>query len=149
MDPVDPTHAQQIVAAYARLLERDLSEARHPARVETLPFAKPVIRTALQTCTRSIVASGQMSGELHDFLATAYESLAEYVDGELIDLITSYRAAADQLTSISPVAREKTTSAPWRTVAEASPIAGEIARAIADEADGLRREFERLVMMPV
>jgi hypothetical protein len=148
MDPVDPIDAQQIVAAYVRLLERDLEQARHPARLETLPFAKAVIRTALQTCTRTIVACGQMTDELREFLATAYESLAEYVEPELVELIASYRAAADDLTSISPVSREKTASGSWRAVAEASPIAGEIARAIADEADSLRNEFRALIAPP-
>jgi hypothetical protein len=37
MDPSDPLDAQQVVIEYARLLERDFEEARHPARIDTLP----------------------------------------------------------------------------------------------------------------
>ena len=39
MDPLDPLDAQQLVIEYARVLERDLTENRHPARADALPYA--------------------------------------------------------------------------------------------------------------
>ncbi|MGE5246107.1 MAG: hypothetical protein ACM3SQ_17925 [Betaproteobacteria bacterium] len=66
LDPLDPLDAQQIVIEYARLLERDISENRHPARVDSLPYAKPIIKSAIRTSATQLAASGQLSDELRD-----------------------------------------------------------------------------------
>ena len=145
MNPDDPSQAQQIVVAYARLLERDLSENRHPARIDSLPFAKPVIKSAIRTSLNSVRAAGQLTDDLKDFLETAYTSLAEYVDRELAQLMADYRDSAEQIADDGRTAREKTTSAAWRTLAESSSLAGEVARAITEEEEVLRAEFRRLI----
>jgi hypothetical protein len=41
VNPEDPVSAQQIVAEYARVLDRDLQTGSFPAPVDSLPFAKP------------------------------------------------------------------------------------------------------------
>ena len=94
MDPSDPLDAQQVVAEYARLLERDIEENRHPARIDTLPYAKPVIRTAIRTSLETLARSGQLTADMREFLQVAYTSLADYIEGELVDLMTEYRASA-------------------------------------------------------
>ena len=68
MDPLDPVDAQQVVIAYARMLERDVSEGRHPARVDSLPYAKPVIKSAIRTSAIALSSSGQLTAELRDTL---------------------------------------------------------------------------------
>src|SRR5262249_37409712 len=91
MDPLDPVVAHQIVIEYARNLERDVTEERLPARADSLPYAKPIIKTAISTSVRHLATTGQLTTELRDYLETAYTCLAEYLDGELVDLITTYR----------------------------------------------------------
>lgn len=145
MNPSDPLDAQQVVVEYARVLERDLAGNRHPNRLDALPFAKPLIKTALETCAREVATAGQLTDELREFLETAYVSLAEYLDAELVDLMAQYRASAEELAAQPRSAREKTQSVAWRTVADTSALAGDIARAMAAEAETLRREFRRLV----
>lgn|SRR5262249_7553434 len=145
MDPHDPASAQQIVVEYARLLERDIAENRHPSRIDSLPFAKATIKTAIQTSVQHLAVSGQLTEELRDYFETAYTSLAEYLDGELVDLMTEYRQSAEQLTSAPVTATDKTKTAAWRTVAETGSLAGEVARATTIEAETLRREFQALL----
>jgi len=141
MDPLDPLDAQQVVIEYARMLERDVSENRHPARVDSLPYAKPVIKSAICTSARNLAVSGQLTDELREYLETAYTFLAEYLDGELVDLMAEYRQSAEQLAVESASARDKTKTAAWRTLAESSSLAGEVARAVTTEAETLRTEF--------
>lgn len=141
MDPLDPLDAQQVVIEYASLLERDLTENRHPARVDSLPYAKPIIKTAIRTSVQSVMSSGQLTDELRDFLETAYTSLAEYVDGELVQLIVQYRTAAAEL-ALDAMARNKTATVAWSTVADSSSLAGEVARTITLDAEALRQEFK-------
>lgn len=145
MEPLDPLDAQQIVIEYARMLERDLNESRHPAHADSLPYAKVVIKSAICTSVRHLAVSGQLTDELREYLETAYTSLAEYVDGELVDLMTEYRRSAEQLAVESPFARDKTQTAAWRTLAESSSLAGEVARAMTTEAETLRTEFRSFV----
>jgi hypothetical protein len=145
MDPLDPADAQQVVAEYARILERDITESRHPARVDSLPYAKPVIKTAIGTSVRHLARSGQLTDELREYLETAYTLLAEYLDGELVDLITQYRTSAEDLATEPASARDKTKTAAWRTLVESSALAGEVARATTREADVLRNEFRGLL----
>jgi hypothetical protein len=141
MDPLDPLVARQVVIEYARLLERDVNENRHPARVDTLPYAKVVIKSAIRTAAKNLASSGQLTDELREYLENAYTLLAEYLDGELVELMTEYRRSAEQLTAESPFARERTQTAAWRTLAESGALAGDVARAVTAEAETLRTEF--------
>jgi hypothetical protein len=145
MDPLDPLDAQQVVVEYARVLERDFADNRHPARVDSLPYAKPIIKSAIRTSVQSVAASGQLTDDMREFLQTAYTSLADYIDSELVDLLTEFRSSAAELSAVPVSPREKTSTAAWRRVAESGALAGEVARAIAAEAEMLRREFEALL----
>lgn len=145
MDPADPLDAQQIVVEYARVLERDIDEQRHPARIDSLPFSKPVIQTAIRTSVTHLLFSGQLTADLRDYFETAYISLAEYLDPELVALMNEYRRSAEQLTTESVAVRDRTTTAAWRTIAETSALAGEVARAASVEAEKLKTEFQQLV----
>jgi hypothetical protein len=142
MDPLKAADAQQIVIEYARVFERDLEENRHPARVDSLPFAKPVIQAAIRTSVTQLAVSGQLTEDLRKYFETAYTGLAEYLDPEIVALITEYRYSAEQLTSVSPATREKTNSDAWRSVVDASALVGEVARATTTEAEKLRSEFQ-------
>lgn len=145
MNPADPLDAQQIVVEYARVLERDIDEQRHPARIDSLPFSKPVIQTAIRTSVTHLLFSGQLTADLRDYFETAYISLAEYLDPELVTLMNEYRRSAEQLTTESVAVRDRTTTAAWRTIAETSALAGEVARAASVEAEKLKTEFQQLV----
>jgi hypothetical protein len=144
MDPSDPLDAQQVVVEYARLLERDLADNRYPARVDSLPYAKPIIKSAIQTSVQSLTRSGQLTDDLREFLETAYVSLAEYIDAELAHLLVQYRAAASELAAGATV-HDRTATIAWRTVAGSSALAGDVARAITDDAEALREEFRSLI----
>jgi hypothetical protein len=145
MDPSDPLDAQQVVIEYARLLERDFEHQRHPARVDTLPYAKPVIKSAIRTSVKNLAASGQLTDELREYLETAYISLAEYLEGELVELMTLYRESAEQLVAESQLARDKTKTPAWQTLAQSGSLAGDVARAATTEADTLRSEFRSFI----
>ena len=145
MDPSDPLDAQQVVIEYARLLERDFDQQRHPARIDTLPYAKPVIKTAIETSVKTLAASGQLTEELRDYFETAYISLAEYLEGELVELMTLYRQSAEQLALDGQAARDKTQTPAWQTLAQSGALAGEVARATTQEAENLRSEFQRFL----
>ena len=145
MDPLDPLDAQQVVIEYARMLERDIEEERHPGRVDALPYAKPIIKSAIQTSIKYLSGSGQLTDELREYFETAYTSLAEYLDGELVELITLYRQSAEQLAVESQAARDKTQTAAWRTLAQSGSLAGEVARATTTEAETLRMEFRNFM----
>jgi hypothetical protein len=147
MDPLDPLDAQQIVIEYARTLERDIEEQRLPARIESLPYAKPVIKTAISTSVQQLARSRQLTEDLRQYFETAYTLLAEYVEGELVDLVTEYRQSADQLTTGSQVPGEKTRTRAWRTVVESGSLAGEVARTTTEEAERLRSEFRALLIV--
>jgi hypothetical protein len=145
MDPLDPVDAQQVVIEYAQMLERDVTDGRHPARLDSLPYAKPVIKSAIRTSAIALSTSGQLTAELREYLETAYIFLAEYVDSELVDLVNEYRRSAEQLAAESPIAAEKTRTAAWRTLVESGSLAGELARATTTEAETLREEFRGFV----
>jgi hypothetical protein len=144
MDPHDPVNARQVVIEYARLLERDLTENRHPARADSLPFAKPIIKTAIRTCVTRMSSSGQLTAELREYFETAYTSLADYLDEELVNLMIEYRRSGETLTA-EPLAHDRTTTAAGRTLSETASLAGEIARATTIEAEELRKEFWELM----
>jgi hypothetical protein len=141
MDPEDPVVAQVIVAEYARLLEQHSQADQYPSPVSSLPYAKQVIKTAIRTCGRSMLATGQLTEELRDFLEVAYVSLADYVDEELVQLMTEYREAGATLSADGRLAKEKVETPAWKTLARTSGLAGEIARAIAEDTQVLRAEF--------
>ena len=141
MDPSDPLDAQQVVIEYARQLERDFEQQRHPARIDTLPYAKPVIKSAIRTSVKSLAASGQLTDELREYLETAYIALAEYLEGELVELMTLYRTSAEQLAADEQSARDKTQTQAWQTLAQSGSLAGEVARTATHEAEMLRAEF--------
>jgi len=145
MDPLDPLVAHQIVIEYARNLERDMTEERLPARADSLPYAKPIIKTAISTSVRHLSMTGQLTSELRDYLETAYTCLAEYLDGELVDLITTYRRSGEDLAGDARSVRDRTLTPAWRTISETSALAGEVARATTTEADVLRTEFRSLI----
>jgi len=147
MDPLDPLDAQQMVAEYARLLERDIEEQRHPARIESLPYAKPELKSAIQTSVRCLITSGQLTDELREYLETAYTSLAEYLEGELVELMMLYRRSAEELAMQAQSARDKTRTAAWQTLAQSGSLAGEVARATTEEAEALRNEFRRFCIV--
>ena len=142
--PGDPRQAQQIVATYAEALERDMETGRLPAPADSLPFATPVIKSAIETSARAAASSGQMTHEIREFLETAYVSLADYVASDLARLLAEYRRAADEFAAGDSTAQPKLTGAAWRTLTETSRLAGDIARSIAAEAQQLRSEFQRL-----
>lgn len=141
MNPLDPVDAQLIVIEYIRILERDINENRHPARVDSLPHAKSVIKDAIRTSARHLVAIGRMTEEMRSYLETAYTLLAEYLDPELVRLVTHYRASAEDLEHQSSAGGARMQTAAWRTLVESSALAGEVARATSSEAEMLREEF--------
>src|SRR5215467_6742682 len=87
VDPDDPLDAQQIVAEYARVLDRDLQQGRFPVAVDSLPFSKPIIKSAIRTSVLVLSSEGQMTDDLRDFLHTAYVSLADYVTADLVQFL--------------------------------------------------------------
>jgi len=142
MDPFDPLDAQQIVIDYARLLERDITENRHPARIDSLPFTVSTIKTAIRTSVAQLVRTGQLTNDMRDYFETAYISLADYLDPELVTLMSEFRQSAEHLeTTPGAPPEQRIKDAAWRTLAESSALAAEIARAAADECDKLRSEF--------
>jgi hypothetical protein len=141
MDPEDPVVAQVIVAEYARLLEQHSQADQYPSPVSSLPYSKQIIKTAIRTCVRSMIATSQLTEELRDFLEVAYISLADYIDEELVRLMTEYRAAGATLAAEGRLAKEKVETPAWKTLARTSGLAGEIARAIAQDTEELRAEF--------
>src|SRR6476659_3757978 len=142
MNSDDPLDAQQVVAEYARVLERDIAENRHPGRADSLPYAKRVIKDAIRTSVETLVRSGTLTAELREFLEVAYTSLADYIDRDLVDLMTEYRRSAADLAAVARSPPEKITTTAWRTVAGSSALAGEVARSIATEAEALKSEFD-------
>jgi hypothetical protein len=142
MDPSEPLDAQQVFVEYARLLERDIAEQRHPARIDSLPFAKPIIKTAIRTSVMHLAQSGQLTDELREYFETAYTCLAEYLEGELVDLMNEYRQSGETLAAEPASTRDKTTTSAWRTLVESGSLAGEVARATTIEVEKLRSEFE-------
>jgi hypothetical protein len=82
MNPEDPESAQHIVTEYARLLEHQLTADDLPASLDTLPYAKPVIKAAIRTSVQVLASTGQLTPDLRAFLETAYVSLADYLAPE-------------------------------------------------------------------
>jgi hypothetical protein len=141
VNPEDPESAQRIVADYAHILERHLSAGDLPAALELLPYPKQTIKSAIRTSVETLASAGAMTDDLREFLQTAYVSLADYVGADLVQLITEYRRAADDVGADRRLVSEKTSGPAWQTLATSSALAGEIARTIAADADALTAEF--------
>jgi hypothetical protein len=142
---LDPAAAQQLVARYVALVQEQSAANGFPASVATLPAPKPAIKDAVRTVLAALAGSGQLTVELREFLEEAFVALANYVDDELAALAATHRRAAEALEADSRHPRERLESANWTVVARTSRLAGEIARASADEAASLRREFQSLI----
>jgi hypothetical protein len=143
-DDADLAYAQQVVVEYSRALERDLTENRLPARVDSLPFAKAAIMDAIETSVTYLSSTASLTDELREYFETAYVSLAEYLEPELVALVLEYRRAAEELSAGVSTA-DRTASAAWRTLNESAGLAGEIARATTTEASELRARFRHLL----
>jgi hypothetical protein len=144
MNPTDPESAQRIVAEYAALLEQHTRDEVYPAPIRTLPYPRQVIKDAIQTSVRIITATGQMTEELSAYLEIAYVSLADYVDDDVVQLMTEHRRAAEMLQQQSLVPGERTATAEWQVLARSSGLAGRVAQEIAAETEQLRQEFREL-----
>jgi len=142
----DPESAHRVVADYARLLERG-DEQPLPAPVRLLPHPKPIIKAAILTCASALGRDGRLTAGMRDFLEQAYVALADYVDDDLVRVITEYRQSLDEIAGL-PGAREKQQTPAWRRIVETGRLAGEIARSIADEGASLRLEFGARVASP-
>jgi hypothetical protein len=142
MDVEDPHVAQQIVAAYARVLERHTEAATLPAPLSDLPYPRDQIQLAIRTCSRALATTGQLTGDVRDLLEGAYVGLADFIDDELAKLMREFNtAAADgRLAASTPAERLKSDS--WRTLERTSALAGKIAQSIAADAELLRTDFD-------
>jgi hypothetical protein len=141
VNPDDPESAQQIVAEYAQLLERTLVSERWPAAVEELPYPKQTIKAAIRTSVHALVSTRQLTTDLRAFLETAYVSLADFVGADVVRFMREYQSAGSALETDPRLTREKTAGAAWQAVAANGPLAGGIARAIAEDAAALSAEF--------
>ena len=139
MNPDDPESAHRIVAEYAHVLERGEHDA-FPASIRSLPYPKPTIKSAILTCTARLRESQQLTDEMRDFLEQAYAALADYVDDDLVRIMTEYREALATVADVS-TAKDKVHTPAWQRIAETSRLAGDIARSIADDSAALRLEF--------
>jgi len=139
MNPQDPESAHRIVAEYVRVLENSDTVA-FPAPIRTLPFPKQTIKAAILTCAATLRETEQLTPEMHDFLEQAYVAIADYVDDDLVRIMTEYREALASVADVQ-AARDKLQSPAWQRIAETSRLAGEIARSIAEDTAALRVEF--------
>jgi hypothetical protein len=141
MNPQDPESAHRIVADYAALHEQHVTSGRLPAPVRTLAYPKQTIQEAVLTCVRTLDRSGQLTHEMLDWLEEAYAGLAEYLDEELVRVVTEYRDAAEALGAEGLAARDKVHTPAWGRLTETGRLAGNVARAISEDAARLRVEF--------
>jgi hypothetical protein len=143
MDPHDPAQAQNIVAAYAALLERHDAGDVYPAPVTALPYPKETIKVAIRTSAATLSSMGRLTPDLDDSLELAYLSLADYVDEEVARLMREHRQASRALAADSRMGREKKELPAWRVISETSATVAQIASAMADETAALRDEYRR------
>jgi GDP-D-mannose dehydratase len=144
MDPLTPADAQQIVAAYAALLEQHTEQDVYPIATSALPYSKDVIKTSFRTVVAAMTTTGQMTVELRDYLEIAFVSLADYIDDELARLMLEHRQAGVTLAAEPGIGREKMSSDAWQVLTRSSRLAAEIAAKIAAETETLRSEFRAL-----
>lgn len=141
MDSMTPHEAQRIVAAYLRIVDAHAAADVYPCSVDELPQPKETIRVAFRTSVAAIESIGQLTPEMRDYLEVAYVSLADYVDGELKELLREYVRAGVELAADRRLVRDKATTDAWRRVTEQSGLAGQLARRISEDAERLRDEF--------
>ena len=141
MDPITPQDAQRIVAAYLKVVDVHASIDAYPCAVSELPQSKETIRAAFRTCVVMLASKGQLTSELREYLEIAYVSLADYVDEECLALLREYGRAGEELAADRRPTREKAATDAWRRLGEQSRLAGELARAISEDANRLRSEF--------
>lgn len=141
MNPQDPESAHRIVAEFAGLHEGHVTSAELPVSVRVLPYPKQTIKEAILTCWRTLDVTEQLTPDLREMLEEAYVGLSEYVDEELVRVVKEYRDAAETLAADARSARDKTQTPAWTRLAETGRLAGDVARAIADDATALRAEF--------
>jgi hypothetical protein len=146
VDPLTAQEAQRIVALYLRMVEAHTEANAYPCVIDDLPQSKENICTAFRCCVTTLVATGDLSSELREYLEVAYVSLADYVSGECVALLREYGRAGEALAADPRLAREKVATDAWRRLSEQSRLAGEVARAISDDADRLRAEFRSWVI---
>ncbi|HEY8549528.1 MAG TPA: hypothetical protein VIL35_06210 [Vicinamibacterales bacterium] len=139
MNPEDPESAHRIVSEYARVLEA-ADQQPLPAPARLLPYPKRIIKTAILTCAAALRESQQLTDDMRDFLEQAYVALADYVDDDLVRVMSEYREALASISHLQKV-QDRVQSPAWRRITETSRLAGDIARSIADEAAALRLEF--------
>ncbi len=140
----DPAAAQQLIARYVAIVQEHANANAFPAAVSALPASKAAIKDAVRTVLEALAATDQLTAELSAFLEDAYVSLANYVDDELAALAAEHRRASAALEQDSREPRERLASPNWEAVTRTSRLAGEIARASADEATALGQEFQTL-----
>jgi hypothetical protein len=114
--------------------------------VDALPYPKQTIMSAIRTSVGALAARGQLTGDLREFLETAYVALADYVSADLARLMGEYQQAGTALAAGGRPPHERTSAAEWQTLVGTSALAGEIARMIAEEADQLRDDFRRFAI---
>ncbi len=141
MNPQDPESAHRIVAEFAELHEQHVTTQQLPASVRTLAYPKQTIKEAILTCLATLQHSGQLTTDLLEWLEEAYAGLAEYVDDELVRVVIEYREAAEALAAEGAAARDKVRTPAWGRLAETGRLAGNVARATAEDAATLREEF--------
>jgi hypothetical protein len=142
---LDPVAAQQLVARYVAVVEEHTIANALPASAATLPASKAEIKDAVRTLLEALAITHQLTGELTGFLEDAFVALASYVDEELAALAAEHRRASTALERDPRQPAQRLESPNWEVVARTSRLAGEIARASAEEASTLRREFQALV----
>lgn len=145
MAALDPVAAHQLVARYASVLEEHATADAFPAPITALPASKSAIGDAIATVLYALAGTGQLTDELAGFLEDAHVALAAYVDDELAALAREHRRAAQALESDHRHPRERMQSPSWETLARTSRLAGEIARASAEEAEMRRAEFREML----
>jgi len=143
--PLDPVAAQQLVARYVAIVEECATQQSFPASVAKLPASKAAIKDAVGVVLQALAGTEQLTADLTAFLEDAFIALANFVDDELAALAAEHQRASAALEATSRNARERLESSNWAELARTSRLAGEIARASADEAAALRQEFRSLV----
>jgi len=142
---IDPVTAQSLVARYVAVVEEHTLHNAFPASVTTLPASKAAIKDAVRVVLIALAHTNQLTTELSAFLEDAFVALANYVDAELAALAAEHRRASESLEADRRPPQERIESPGWAVVARTSRLAGDIARASADEAVALRQEFRALV----
>jgi hypothetical protein len=142
---LNPITAQHLVARYAALLEEHTNANAFPASVAALPASKLAIKSAVRTVLEALARTNQLTTELAAFLEDVYVALASYVPEEVAALAAEHRRASEALEADSRQPRERLESPNWGMLSRTSRLAGEVARASAEEAETLRREFRALV----